>query len=115
MTYSSKLVDLPCIVESQKTYDSRHLFKVADISQVLSLLRGKAVGADENGLDASGRSTGQGRSIHHSRRAQSRRLYLATRAHSSSPACPQTTISKEAFSPDYRGCGGAGRGAAQER
>lgn len=33
-TYSSKLVDLPCIIESQKTHDSRHLFKVADISQV---------------------------------------------------------------------------------
>ena len=37
VTYSSKLVDLPCIVESQKTHDSRHLFKVADISQVCSL------------------------------------------------------------------------------
>lgn len=35
MTYSSKLVDLPCIIESQKTFDSRHLFKVADISQML--------------------------------------------------------------------------------
>ncbi len=34
VTYSSKLVDLPCIVESQKTNDNRHLFKVADISQV---------------------------------------------------------------------------------
>ena len=34
VTYASKLVDLPCIIESQKTHDSRHLFKVADISQV---------------------------------------------------------------------------------
>ena len=34
-TYSSKLVDLPCIIESQKTIDNRHLFKVADISQML--------------------------------------------------------------------------------
>lgn len=33
-TYGSKLVDLPNIIEAQKTYDSRHLFKVADISQV---------------------------------------------------------------------------------
>jgi transcription initiation factor TFIID subunit 7 len=41
MTYSSKLVDLPCIVESQKTYDSRHLFKVADISQVCLSYVGK--------------------------------------------------------------------------
>ncbi|RSH87735.1 uncharacterized protein EHS24_000251 [Apiotrichum porosum] len=34
-SYATKLVDLPCIVESQKTADSRHLFKVADISQML--------------------------------------------------------------------------------
>jgi hypothetical protein len=33
-TYSSRLVDLPNIIESQKTLDTRHLFKVADISQV---------------------------------------------------------------------------------
>ena len=33
-TYSSKLVDLPCIVETQKTFDNKHMFKVADISQV---------------------------------------------------------------------------------
>jgi hypothetical protein len=31
--YASRLVDLPNIIESQKTFDSRHLFKVADISQ----------------------------------------------------------------------------------
>jgi transcription initiation factor TFIID subunit 7 len=29
------LVDLPCIIESQKTLDNQHLFKVADISQML--------------------------------------------------------------------------------
>ena len=34
ITYASKLVDLPNIIESQKTFDNRHLFKVADISQV---------------------------------------------------------------------------------
>lgn len=34
-TYSSKLVDLPCIVESQKTLDNKQMFKVADICQVL--------------------------------------------------------------------------------
>ncbi|ORY29634.1 TAFII55 protein conserved region-domain-containing protein [Naematelia encephala] len=35
VTYASKLVDLPNIIESQKTFDNRHLFKVADISQML--------------------------------------------------------------------------------
>ena len=33
-TYSAKLVDLPCIIESQKTLDSKQMFKVADICQV---------------------------------------------------------------------------------
>lgn len=32
--YSAKLVDLPCIIESQKTIDNKHMFKTADISQV---------------------------------------------------------------------------------
>ncbi|KZT11325.1 uncharacterized protein LAESUDRAFT_740854 [Laetiporus sulphureus 93-53] len=36
-TYSSKLVDLPCIIESQKTLDSKQMFKVADICQMLVL------------------------------------------------------------------------------
>ncbi|KAK8850423.1 hypothetical protein IAR55_004341 [Kwoniella newhampshirensis] len=35
VTYAAKLVDLPNIIESQKTFDNRHLFKVADISQML--------------------------------------------------------------------------------
>ena len=34
--YSAKLVDLPCIVESQKTLDNKQMFKVADICQVVS-------------------------------------------------------------------------------
>ena len=34
-TYSSKLVDLPCVIESQKTLDNKQMFKVADICQVL--------------------------------------------------------------------------------
>ncbi|KAH9952050.1 TAFII55 protein conserved region-domain-containing protein [Amylocystis lapponica] len=34
-TYSSKLVDLPCIIESQKTIDNKQMFKVADICQML--------------------------------------------------------------------------------
>lgn len=34
--YSAKLVDLPCIVESQKTLDNKQMFKVADICQVAS-------------------------------------------------------------------------------
>ena len=33
--YSAKLVDLPCIVESQKTLDGKQMFKVADICQVI--------------------------------------------------------------------------------
>ncbi|TFL07345.1 TAFII55 protein conserved region-domain-containing protein [Pterulicium gracile] len=33
--YSAKLVDLPCVVESQKTLDNKQMFKVADICQML--------------------------------------------------------------------------------
>ncbi|KAL5507036.1 hypothetical protein ACEPAH_6492 [Sanghuangporus vaninii] len=33
--YSAKLVDLPCLIESQKTLDNRQMFKVADICQML--------------------------------------------------------------------------------
>lgn len=33
-TYSSRLVDLPCIIESQKSLDNKQMFKVADICQV---------------------------------------------------------------------------------
>jgi transcription initiation factor TFIID subunit 7 len=33
--FGAKLVDLPCIVESQKTLDSKHMYKIADICQVL--------------------------------------------------------------------------------
>jgi transcription initiation factor TFIID subunit 7 len=32
--YSAKLVDLPCVIEAQKTLDSKRVFKVADICQV---------------------------------------------------------------------------------
>ena len=32
--YSAKLVDLPCIIEAQKTLDNKRMFKVADICQV---------------------------------------------------------------------------------
>ncbi|KAF8915380.1 TAFII55 protein conserved region-domain-containing protein [Mucidula mucida] len=34
-TYTSKLVDLPCIIEAQKTLDNKQMFKVADICQML--------------------------------------------------------------------------------
>jgi len=34
-TYSSKLVDLPCIIESHKTLDNKQMFKVADLCQML--------------------------------------------------------------------------------
>ncbi|KAI0321660.1 TAFII55 protein conserved region-domain-containing protein [Amylostereum chailletii] len=33
--YAAKLVDLPCIIESQKTIDGKQMFKVADICQML--------------------------------------------------------------------------------
>ncbi|KAG8941001.1 hypothetical protein FRC00_012633 [Tulasnella sp. 408] len=33
--YATKLVDLPCIIEAQKTLDGKQLFKVADICQAL--------------------------------------------------------------------------------
>ncbi|KAI9570457.1 TAFII55 protein conserved region-domain-containing protein [Boletus coccyginus] len=33
--YSFKLVDLPCVVEAQKTLDNKQMFKVADICQML--------------------------------------------------------------------------------
>lgn len=40
-TYSAKLVDLPCVIESQKTLDNKQMFKVADICQVeLSSFKG---------------------------------------------------------------------------
>jgi transcription initiation factor TFIID subunit 7 len=32
--YNAKLVDLPTLVESQRTNDGKHIFKTADISQV---------------------------------------------------------------------------------
>ncbi|KAG5647283.1 hypothetical protein DXG03_000819 [Asterophora parasitica] len=44
-TYSAKLVDLPCIIESQKTLDNKQMFKVADICQMLVV--GKKLENDE--------------------------------------------------------------------
>ncbi|KAG0152220.1 hypothetical protein CROQUDRAFT_650315 [Cronartium quercuum f. sp. fusiforme G11] len=35
--YGMKLVDLPCIIESQKTFDNKHVFKVADICQMIQV------------------------------------------------------------------------------
>jgi transcription initiation factor TFIID subunit 7 len=32
--YSAKLVDLPCVIEAQKTIDNKRMFKAADICQV---------------------------------------------------------------------------------
>jgi transcription initiation factor TFIID subunit 7 len=32
--YRAKLVDLPCVIEAQKTFNRRHFFKVGDICQV---------------------------------------------------------------------------------
>ncbi|KXN92217.1 Transcription initiation factor TFIID subunit 7 [Leucoagaricus sp. SymC.cos] len=51
-TYSAKLVDLPCIVESQKTLDNKQMFKVADICQMLvvenKIENDEQVGAQRN-------------------------------------------------------------------
>ncbi|RHZ76469.1 hypothetical protein Glove_197g7 [Diversispora epigaea] len=33
--YSARLVDLPCIIEAQKTFNNKQLYKVADICQML--------------------------------------------------------------------------------
>ncbi len=33
--YNAKLVDLPSIIEAQKTLDNRQMFKIADICQML--------------------------------------------------------------------------------
>ncbi|EGG09910.1 uncharacterized protein MELLADRAFT_26453, partial [Melampsora larici-populina 98AG31] len=35
--FGMKLVDLPCIIESQKTFDNKHVFKVADICQMIQV------------------------------------------------------------------------------
>jgi len=35
--FTTKLVDLPCIIESHKTFDSKQFYKIADISQMLIL------------------------------------------------------------------------------
>ncbi|KAJ1556661.1 hypothetical protein HK096_011387 [Nowakowskiella sp. JEL0078] len=35
---SATMVDLPCIIETQKTFDNKQFFKIADISQVLSIM-----------------------------------------------------------------------------
>lgn len=43
-------MDLPNIIEAQKTHDSRHLFKVADISQMLVV---ENPVRDENSITAS--------------------------------------------------------------
>ncbi|KAJ7273328.1 TAFII55 protein conserved region-domain-containing protein [Mycena rebaudengoi] len=46
-TYSSKLVDLPCIIESQKTLDNKQMFKVADICQVAHFHKKNRIDHDE--------------------------------------------------------------------
>ncbi|KAF8308114.1 hypothetical protein DL93DRAFT_2087391 [Clavulina sp. PMI_390] len=49
-TYNAKLVDLPAVIESQKTLDNRQLFKVADICQMLVIEDVNSVdGEDQNG------------------------------------------------------------------
>jgi transcription initiation factor TFIID subunit 7 len=35
--YKARLVDLPCIIEAQKTFDRKQFFKVGDIAQVNTL------------------------------------------------------------------------------
>ncbi|KAH8119428.1 TAFII55 protein conserved region-domain-containing protein [Phellopilus nigrolimitatus] len=52
--YSAKLVDLPCIIESQKTLDNKQMFKVADICQMLVLgdkIESEEVVANQKGFN----------------------------------------------------------------
>lgn len=49
--YNAKLVDLPAIIESQKTLDNRQLFKVADICQML-VVEESTMTPDSNGTSA---------------------------------------------------------------
>lgn len=55
--YNAKLVDLPCIVESQKTHDNKHFFKTADISQVSQICLGKRNWLTSVPADAAGRAS----------------------------------------------------------
>ncbi|OLL26521.1 Transcription initiation factor TFIID subunit 7 [Neolecta irregularis DAH-3] len=41
--YAAKLVDLPCIIESNKTFDKKNFYKTADISQEQMLLVGDRI------------------------------------------------------------------------
>ncbi|ORX39487.1 hypothetical protein BCR36DRAFT_364896 [Piromyces finnis] len=44
--YNAKLVDLPCIIESQKTLDRKQFYKIADISQILIATKEKDLDID---------------------------------------------------------------------
>lgn len=49
----AKLVDLPCIVESYKSIDGAHLFKTADISQMLICQKNEFKNEEEEDHDSS--------------------------------------------------------------
>ncbi|KLO17487.1 hypothetical protein SCHPADRAFT_163694 [Schizopora paradoxa] len=52
--YSAKLVDLPAIIESQKTLDNKQMFKVADICQMLVVedkIESEAVVANQKSIN----------------------------------------------------------------
>ncbi|PKI85119.1 hypothetical protein MVES1_001048 [Malassezia vespertilionis] len=55
--YSAKIVDLPCIIESHKTLDSKQVFKIADISQMLLVQRPLSSEAEATGSQTN-RATG---------------------------------------------------------
>ena len=55
-TWNAKLVDLPCIIESHKTLDGgKHLFKVADVNQMLLVEDERPPGVGFATVDAQGR------------------------------------------------------------
>jgi transcription initiation factor TFIID subunit 7 len=91
-TYSSKLVDLPCIIESQKTLDNKQMFKVADICQVTRSIVKSFTYADKE-ADARGRrSDSKRRFFNQPTQLQRRRIYLATRYYASASSCTEASV-----------------------
>lgn len=103
--YSAKLVDLPSIIESQKTLDGKQMFKAADISQVssfpstfprleLTFISFRSL-SDARRLEPHlGRVSGH-RWRRRSREAQHRRLHLASWNHASVEACEEEEVQEE--------------------
>jgi len=90
--YSAKLVDLPCVIEAQKTLDNKRMFKVADICQVcLSILF--MIASFHTHSDASCRTKSfQRGGSGHTKELQHRRFHLAPRNHSTPPSYQEETL-----------------------